>query len=228
MCMSATHFVARDRWFRDNLLCESCVGGSIPRERALMMVLRQLRPDWETLSIHESSPAPRGVSQVLSAQAPNYLATQFFPGVAPGEMFEGVRCENLEAQTFRSGEFDLVITQDVMEHVFHPERAYTEVFRTLKPGGFYIHTTPMYKGLATSIRKAEIDEFGQVKISGEPEYHGNPISGEGSLVTFQYGYDLPDLISRWTAFDVEVRRFVNRTHGIIAEFTEVIICRKPG
>ena len=115
-----------------------------------------------------------------------------------------------------------------MEHVFHPEIAYQEIYRTLRPGGYYIHTTPIYKGLLQTEQKAEVRQDGQVTYLSEPEYHGNPISGDGSLVTFHYGYDLADLIIKWTPFDVEIRRFADRTHGIIAEFTEVIVCVKPG
>jgi hypothetical protein len=59
-----------------------------------------------------------------------------------------------------------------------------------------------------------------------PEYHGNPADLGGSLLTFRYGYDLPDLIADWAPFDVEVRRFHDRSHGILGDFTEVIVCRR--
>ena len=45
-------------------------------------------------------------------------------------------------------------------------------------------------------------------------------------MTFHYGYDLIELISEWTPFDVEIRRFSDRTHGIVAEYTDVIICMR--
>jgi SAM-dependent methyltransferase len=228
ICQQNTYFTAKDPWFRDHLICETCEGGSIPRERALMLTIRQLLPHYASLDIHESSPAPRGVSQLLATEARGYLPTQFFPYVAPGLEHQGVRCENLERQTFADECFDLTITQDVMEHVFHPDQAYREIFRTLRPGGYHIHTTPIYKWLVETQQKARLETNGSITHLSEPEYHGNPISGEGSLVTFHYGYDLAELISRWTPFDVEIRRYADRTHGIIAEFTEVIICSKPG
>ena len=128
ICLRSTRFTARNSWFRDHLLCETCEGGSIPRERALMFVLRQLLLHWETLDIHESSPAPRGVSKLLSSVARGYVATQFWPNIPLGTLYRGIRCENLEDQTFPPNSFDLVITQDVMEHVFHPERAYQEIY----------------------------------------------------------------------------------------------------
>ena len=110
------NFEARNAWFRDHLICQSCPGGSIPRERALMQVLRQLAPDWMRQSIHESSPGYRGVSAVLARDCMHYIATQFYPEVPRGASRDGVRCEDLEQQTFDDESFDLIITQDVMEH----------------------------------------------------------------------------------------------------------------
>lgn len=193
----------------------------------MMLVINQLLPHWTELDIHESSPAPRGVSRLLAAHAPRYTATQFWPGVAPGTLHRGIRCENLEAQTFESESFDLVITQDVMEHVFHPDAAYREIYRSLRPGGCHIHTTPIYKQLVQTEQRAALREDGSIEYLAEAEYHGNPISGEGSLVTFRFGYDLAEKIAEWTPFDVEIRRFVDRNHGIVGEFTDVIICFKP-
>jgi SAM-dependent methyltransferase len=227
ICLKNTWFTAKNAWFRDSLNCETCSGGSIPRERALMLVIRQLLPNWAEFAIHESSPGSRGVSRLLKTEAPGYIATQFWPGVPGGTDHRGVRCENIESQTFGSDEFDLVITQDVMEHVFHPEAAYREVYRTLRPGGYYIHTAPIRRDLVETQQKAVMNTDGSITHIGEPEYHGNPISGDGSLVTFHYGYDLDELIAKWSPFDVEVRRFSDRGHGIVARFTEVIVCRKP-
>lgn len=228
ICLTDTTFAASGPWFRDQLNCEGCSGGSIPRERALMLAVRRCLPGYADLEIHESSPAIRGLSTLLLKEAPGYIGTQYFPDAAPGAMVGGVRCENLEAQTFASESFDLVVTQDVMEHVFDPEKAYQETFRTLRPGGYYIHTTPIYKELTHTHARANLGADGVIEHLFEPEYHGNPISGDGALVTYHFGYDLVDLITSWTSFDVECHRANDRSHGIVAEFSEVLICRKPG
>jgi SAM-dependent methyltransferase len=191
-----------------------------------MQVLRELAPGWERQSIHECSPGARGASVILARHCVDYIPSQFYPDAPRGSLREGVRCEDLEQQTFADQSFDLVITQDVMEHIFHPDRAYREIWRTLKPGGLYLHTTPIYKGRVTSERRASIGGDGKVVHLAEPEYHGNPVDPNGSLVTFHYGYDLADLIAAWTSFDVEIRRFHQRSSGIVAEFSEVVICRK--
>ena len=59
ICSRDTRFTARESWFRDHLICETCEGGSLPRERALMLAIRQIVPDWENALIHESSPGGR-------------------------------------------------------------------------------------------------------------------------------------------------------------------------
>ncbi len=40
--------------------------------------------------------------------------------------------EDLENQTFQNESFDIVITQDVMEHIYDPGKAFAEVARTFK------------------------------------------------------------------------------------------------
>ena len=146
VCDAQTQFTARDPWLRDHYRCERC--GSIPRERALLTVLERRFPDWPGLSIHESSPALPS-SDRIRRLCGSYLATHRFPGVPPGAIERGFRNEDLSRQTFADESFDLVITQDVMEHVLDPEAAFREIARTLRPGGAHVFTTPIYADLAT-------------------------------------------------------------------------------
>jgi 2-polyprenyl-3-methyl-5-hydroxy-6-metoxy-1,4-benzoquinol methylase len=44
----------------------------------------------------------------------------------------GFRCEDIESLSFGNESFDLVITQDVMEHVLNPALAFAEIGRILK------------------------------------------------------------------------------------------------
>lgn len=142
-----------------------------------------------------------------------------------GTEIGGFRNENLEKQTFPDRSFDIVVTLDVTEHVNQPQLCLKEIARTLKPGGVYIFTVPTYKGRITSERRA-LYEGENVTHFAEPEYHGNPISDAGSLVTFHYGYDLPEIIYRSSGLNVEVIRFHDHHHGIIGDFTEVYIAWK--
>ncbi|MDR7222763.1 methyltransferase domain-containing protein [Aminobacter aminovorans] len=225
ICEAATNFVAQYDWYRDHLNCAQC--GSIPRERALALVLSRHFPNWRTLAIHESSPGPRGISPKLQRDCAGYVASQFFPDKPLGKQINGFRNENLELQTFADESFDLVVTLDVMEHVNQPADVLCEVARTLKPGGVFLFTVPTYKERVASERRALYRPDGTVDHYAEPEYHGNPISDAGSLVTFHYGYDLAELIYKWSGMDVQVVRFHDHRHGIIGDFTEVYLATKP-
>ncbi|RWC14095.1 MAG: class I SAM-dependent methyltransferase [Mesorhizobium sp.] len=225
VCEQDVEFRSPQAWYRDFLVCSGC--GSIPRERALAYVLSNQFPDWRGLSIHESSPSDRGVSRKLKQECAAYVATQFFVEQPLGAMNNGFRNENLERQTFGDAQFDLVVTLDVMEHVNQPELVLKEVARTLKSGGAYIFTAPTYKDRVKSERRALYKPDGTIEhFAPHPEYHGNPVSDAGSLVTFHYGYDLAELMHSWSGMDVEVRRFHDHNHGIIGDFTEVYVCRK--
>jgi SAM-dependent methyltransferase len=217
---------SNSEWFRDYLICPNC--GSCVRERALALVLNELLPDWRELKIHESSPSPSGLSKVLAAQAPDYVASHYFPNLPPGAYQGSFRNENLEKLTFEAETFDVLVTLDVMEHVFDPEKVYLEAHRTLKRKGYYLHTFPIRKWLVEAATpRARLGAAGGVEhLVPDPEYHGNPIDESGALVTYDYGYDIGKKISEWAPFDVRICRFADQEHGILGEYTEVVICRK--
>jgi SAM-dependent methyltransferase len=225
ICQVNRYFKAEMNWYRDHLFCEGC--GSVPRERALALVLERERPEWRSLKIHESSPVFRGISLKLKNEATHYLATQFFPDRPLGLVHLGFQNENLEAQSFQDDTFDLVITLDVMEHVNRPDYVLQEVNRTLKPGGLYIFTVPTYKGKIENERRALYKDDGTIDYIAPAEYHGNPVDNSGALVTFHYGHDLIEEIFNWAGMNAEVVRFHDHQHGIIGDFTEVYIVRKP-
>jgi ubiquinone/menaquinone biosynthesis C-methylase UbiE len=224
-CDSETVFSSRQEWLRDYYICEKC--GSIPRERALMFCLERYYPNWRELDIHESSPSQRGVSLKLKDKCPRYLSSHFFPDFPAGQMHpSGFRNENLESLTFPDGHFDLMITQDVMEHIFDPAKAFSEIGRVLKPGGAHIFSVPLINKEKPSALWARRDEKGDIVYIQEPEYHGNPIDQNGSLVTMHWGYDICDFIFRHSGLYTTVNYIDNVSLGIRAEYIEILVSRK--
>jgi SAM-dependent methyltransferase len=226
ICETAVTFASIDNWFRDNLLCPLC--RSVVRERALAVVLNDVAPDWRRLAIHESSPANRGISVKLRQEAAGYIESRFFRFGRLEAMASGCRHEDLAAQRFPDGRFDLVITLDVMEHVFDPAKVYREIYRTLKPGGHYLHTFPIRKDQVEAVRRrAARTRLGIVRhLVQPPQYHGSPIGRQRSLVTFDYGYGIERQIAEWAPFDVGIRHFQDEDHGIIGAHTDVVVCRR--
>lgn len=224
ICSQNVQFAAKNERFRDSLVCPSCA--SVPRERALALVLNEKRPNWRALAIHECSPAERGISERLRTDARGYVATHFFEGEPLGSVVREFRNENLEAQTFADGAFDIVITLDVMEHLFDPASAHREIWRTLRPGGLHLCTFPISKHMAAALKwRARKNADGSIEHLAPEEYHGNPIGG-GVLVTVDYGYDIHKEIAKWAPFDVSIVRAANETAGVLGEMTDVVVCER--
>jgi SAM-dependent methyltransferase len=219
-CRQDVEFQAQKGWLRDWYLCANC--RSIPRQRHLQLVLDVYYPGWEGKTIHESSPS----ADFLARYAPSYSHSQYLIGEKAGDVVEGVRCENIEALTFPNESIDIFVTQDVMEHVFHPERAFAEIMRVLKPGGIHIFSTPKHKELVASVQRAAQLDDGTVKHLKEEVYHGNPVGDGKTLVTWDYGYDFEELVSQWCGHTVMTYRTRDRTKGIEAAFNEVFVVQK--
>lgn len=224
-CNRETSFLAKEAWLRDHFLCESC--GSIPRERALMHVLEQFYPDWRNLIIHESSPGNRGASVRLKKECKAYMPTQYFSKQQSGSVFNGMRCENLEAMSFESNSIDLHVSQDVLEHIFHPQEAFQEIARTLKPGGAHIFTVPLVNKMKASELRATMATDGGIEYIKTPMYHGNPIDPQGSLVTMDWGYDIVEHIFEATGLFTHTVYIDDLSKGIRAEYIEVLVTVKP-
>lgn len=193
-----------------------------------MHVLGTVCPHWRRLRLHESSPVMRGASVRLSRECPGYVGTQFFPDVARGATRDGWRCEDLEAMTFADESVDLHVTQDVFEHIFHPDRAFREIARTLTPGGLHVFTTPLVNKCAPTERCAVLRPDGSIEHLRVPEYHGNPVSSGGALVTMRWGYDICEQIHRESGLFTTMHHLDLHEMGIHAEYIEVLVTRKPG
>ncbi len=227
ICERDVTFVADGPYFRNTLRCSGC--RSVPRNRALMQALSSRVPGWRDLAIHEGSPGWDSFSRRLMGECARYTASQFDQAVPFGSTVETTalpcrhyRSETLEDQTFADESFDLVITQDVFEHVHRPDLAIREIARTLRPGGATLMTVPITRRGQTSRRRASL-EGGVVTHHLPPEYHGNPIGSDGSLVTVDWGYDIVAYLQRHSGLCFMMLAIDDIDLGIRAELNEVLI-----
>ncbi len=221
ICKRTTFFYEEGHWPREKDRCVRC--GSIPRWRALFQTLEDRIPEWRTLAIHESSPYG-AVSQKLKMGCTGYTPTYYFPGVKSGSYKNGFRCENLEQLSFVDHSFDIVITQDVLEHVANPQAVCREICRTLKKGGRHIFTLPCDWSKNTEPRVTfNGSEIIHLK---NPEYHGNPIDNKGSLVVTDWGNDVCVLINQWTGMNTEVIKYYAGDAGASDEGIDVFMSCK--
>lgn len=213
--------------FRDRLRCVGC--DSVPRERALFTVVERLYPNWRSLRMHESSPGNGGASRKFRDECAHFVVSHYDPALGFGVMHPSgaYRSEDLEAQSFADASFDIVITQDVFEHLFDPAQAIREIARTLRPGGAAIMTVPIVRDTRPSLRRASRGAEGIIH-QAPAEYHGNPMSDQGSLVTIDWGYDIVDFLALHSGLPVSMYYFDDVSRGMRAACIEVLVCRKPG
>lgn len=225
ICKTETKFISKNDWFRDNLICIKCK--SIPRERSIAYIINKIfGDDLKSLKVHESSPAlNRSITDYLDKKT-KYSYSQYFPNQKTGVNYKGFRNENLEKLTFGDDTFDIFITQDVFEHIYRPEKAFKEIARVLKPSGKLISTVPLVNKFRDSKPRIKIDKDNKIEYLAKKDYHGNPVSSEGSLVTFNWGYDIVDYIDRSTGMRTILFVLDIIDFGLRAEYLEVLVSFK--
>ena len=129
-----------------------------------------------------------------------------------GAIIQGIRHEDVENLSFSDASLDLIVSNDVFEHVPHPARAFAECARVLKAGGVMLATIPFHSSNDQSVSRAKIVD-GQLEHLLPPSYHGNPVSADGSLVFTDFGWDLLKEMGEAGFSDVKVEVYVSTELG---------------
>jgi SAM-dependent methyltransferase len=210
-CDHRTLFVETGPWLANEYLCVRC--HSMPRWRALIRVLNTRFTDWRSVRIHEAG-ASGLATEKIRREATNYSGSRYLvPDVPRGELVGNVSCQDLEGLTFPDESFDLFITQDVMEHVLRPDRAFAEIARVLRPGGAHVFTVPMRRGAPTLVRAVPSGEGIEYLLPAE--YHGGPGNPERSLVVHEWGDgDFAGYVSDHGGLTTEIIELHNRKLGL--------------
>ncbi|MCX7376733.1 MAG: class I SAM-dependent methyltransferase [Alphaproteobacteria bacterium] len=227
VCEHDTMFEMQAPKYYRSAKCASC--GSWPAQRAFWYALTSLRTNWRDLTIHESSPGGDPVTFRFLKECRNYVVSQYNPEQPGGMMvFDQGKAggkyivQDLQKQTFPDNYFDLVVTREVFEHVFDPESAISEIARTLKPGGLCLMAVPVANRFKATQRRARIVD-GVVEHILPPEYHGNPMSKDGALVTIDWGYDIAPLLTKFSGIPFYSQTFDNLDLGIRDEFNQILV-----
>lgn len=151
-------------------------------------VLQSCKVDLGASHIYElSSRGP--FFRYLNKHAPVLTCSEYFDDVVPGEVRNGVTCQDVQNLLFEDQSFDVCTSTDVFEHIADDGKAFAELHRVLKPGGLAMFTVPL-DIRSNTVERAKVVN-GAIEHLMEPEYHGDHIRGLGQVFCFRnYGTDI--------------------------------------
>ncbi len=186
---------------RETYRCRFC--RSILRQRHLANVIMHLYSQGNNFSSFEHFTALLKNKKIYLTQSyghfhhafrnfPDFICSEYLKNVPAGQTDkQGIRCEDLQKLSFPDNFFDLIISQDVFEHIAEPDLAWKEILRVLKPGGLHIFSIPFYPGHKTAVRAKLVE--GRLQLLRSRIFHGDNI--RDGLVFTDFGDDLLDHLS---------------------------------
>jgi len=188
------------------------------RTRAVMELIRRFSDRMNRNDIRIFAPeAITALALRLRGIYPGFIGSEFTEDQNLINWMYPIPIEDLQNISFRNDTFDIVSTNEVLEHVPSIDAALKEIFRILNPSGVHIGTVPFRFMDRHSVRKASIED-GQVIHISEPEYHGNPMDASGGSLVFEVpGWDILER-ARACGFSTAEMRFVaSSRHGYVSE-----------
>ncbi|WP_431305760.1 class I SAM-dependent methyltransferase [Sediminicoccus sp. BL-A-41-H5] len=166
--------------------------GFNPRLRAVMEMFTshagsQSRMDLRIYA-HEAVTA---FSLLFRGLYPKFLGSEYASDAATAASLYPIPCVDITASGLPANTFDVVLSNEVLEHVPDLDAALRDTCRILKPHGRLIGTFPFTFRQQTTVKA--VLEGGRVRYLTTPEYHGNPIDPNGGSLVFQVpGWDIID------------------------------------
>jgi SAM-dependent methyltransferase len=152
----------------EGALCPVC--GSISRDRFLYWCWTRRAAYDPKARVLETSPRMPQLYLERMGERVDYVASDY--DESAHRAFIKL---DLQAIDLPDASVDVVLTPHVLEHVPDTDKALTELFRVMKPGGHVFLQVPVPQARTT--------------VPTEPEYHG-----DRTLVYFRFGWDLADRI----------------------------------
>jgi SAM-dependent methyltransferase len=190
---------------RETLRCRSCGGSMRDRQMAfgLLRVLSKrtgvAAPDLRTYRERQNAnlrildtDAFGAINRTLRGM-PGYKVSQFQPRSPNGSTLpDGSLNVNLESMPFEDNSFDVILTSDVMEHVFNDGLAHQEIHRCLATHGSYTFTVPFDPCIVGHRRLTEPTGREHGCFLLEKHVHGDPHDSSGIVAHRIYGCQLLD------------------------------------
>ena len=201
--------------------------GVLSRHRAVLFLLEQRLasgqlPPLEQLDLYLPE-AVTAFAALMQRLCPGCISSEYLPDPSDPQR-EHLRHEDLCRLSLEDACMDLVICNDLFEHLYDLPAALREIARVLRPGGQLIATFPFAYTHATSIVKARHRPgatpgvASQAELLCETEFHGNPVDPEqGSLVYQIPGWDVLDQARDAGLEGVAMNWVAAPSHGVVGQ-----------
>ncbi len=159
----------------------------------------------------------------MRGRYPRFLGAEYAKDDATRAAIYPIPHQDLTALSLPDNAFDVVTTNEVLEHVPDLDAALREIARVLRPGGLHIGTHPFWFSRPTGDLRARIVDGRLVHLL-EPEYHGNPVDPAGGSLVFETpGWDIIERARAAGLTDPQMRFVASERHGILTDCTGVFV-----
>jgi FkbM family methyltransferase len=166
--------------------------------------------------------------KAFKSRLPNLVGSEFLrDGTPRGEVnTDGIRHEDLTALSFGDEAFRYIGSFDVLEHVPDYRRGLAELARCLEPGGALLLSTPFFPHYDRTLIRAVVSAAGTIEHLAEPEFHGDPLSPEGALCFYHFGWSLLDDLRAAGFRDPRILLYWTRRYGHLGGLQPIILAHK--
>jgi len=128
--------------FRESLVCEFC--NLTNRNRFMLSFLKNLAKNSDSkLTVFMYEQVTKFFSMAQNIKNINLVGTEFLGyDKKPGQIIEHIQNEDAMNLSFENNTFDVIVSNDVYEHVPNIERTLSEAYRVLKNSGKLLISIP--------------------------------------------------------------------------------------
>ena len=222
-CFLAADGQRTPNW-REHLRCPSCLLNN--RMRAAAGFLLSLSKPSDAIYLTEFvTPLFKAVSRHRRHLAGSEYLRDGTAGGARNA--QGIQHQDVSQLTFADDSFDMIGSFEVLEHVPNYTQALLEFHRCLRPDGTLLLTVPFLLWSAATLVRATMDQSGHITHLLPAEIHGDPLSDEGALCFYHFGWDLLDHMQNVGFTETGISMFWEPRYGYLGGHQFVITARKP-
>jgi len=204
--------------YREHLQCQHC---KLPNRKRFILNLLKKRQAEDVKSVFMYEQTTDVFAYAKNAFNFDFTGSEFLGyDKKPGQVIDGIRHEDATGLSFPNNSFDILVSNDVFEHVQDIRKTLAEAYRVLREGGELLISVPFSYSEQT-VRRAYV-ENNRVKHILPAVYHQNPLSGDGSLVFYDYGWDFLSFLKDASFTDAYMLAYYSMLYGYMGGCMQMV------